>query len=377
MIATVLIIGFTIVLAALVINFGGSLFKRTVSESSDKGAVATLCSSMDFSIKSSRDSKNSSIVNVVVKNNNANNIIGFLFKVSNDKESKLFLGSLDNLIQPSINTRVFSSISGDFSVGSFVVKNFGLKPVEDSYSKIEVLPIVLVNNKKEICSSSFSSDILGTSSVVYPPQSIDSDCNQILPLTIEAVDRDDPSVSKYRDYIYGSGGEFGKIKPVYEGVKVTNNGKNPIYGVEFTLSSPSISKMVCWDSRLKSEEILSGSNHSNWINYFSSRWARNSKISLAPHDPDPTNNIKILPGESKTFAILYSIEERKPDGKIISPAVEIPKNTFTTLSFRPLIKKDVVNNYPTCDFLIRRNNPAFTLGSYKLCTDLEIIIPSK
>ncbi len=70
LIATVLIIGFTIIIAALVITWGTNLFKKTVSETEKSTKINTLCSSSNIEVVDFSLSQDKTKVEVTLKNLN-------------------------------------------------------------------------------------------------------------------------------------------------------------------------------------------------------------------------------------------------------------------------------------------------------------------
>ncbi len=70
LIATVLIIGFTIVIAALVITWGTGLFKKTVSDTEKSGRISTLCSNSNIEVVDASLSGDKTKVDVTLKNLN-------------------------------------------------------------------------------------------------------------------------------------------------------------------------------------------------------------------------------------------------------------------------------------------------------------------
>lgn len=69
LIATVLIIGFTIVIAALVITWGTGLFKKTVSETETTAEFSKVCSSSNIEVLDHKLNPDNTL-DLTIKNNN-------------------------------------------------------------------------------------------------------------------------------------------------------------------------------------------------------------------------------------------------------------------------------------------------------------------
>src|SRR3989344_5863859 len=92
LIATVLIIGFTIILAAMVITWGSKLFHRTIEDSSEQSNLAKLQSNLDFDIETTRNENNSNLVNVKIRNKNQDiEIMGFVFLAKSNQGAEVFV----------------------------------------------------------------------------------------------------------------------------------------------------------------------------------------------------------------------------------------------------------------------------------------------
>lgn len=83
LIATVLIIGFTIVLAALVMQWGSGLFEKIKGETSISSEVNLICSSglSNLAVTSAKLSSTGDIIKVTVDNANEQAISGFLIRI--------------------------------------------------------------------------------------------------------------------------------------------------------------------------------------------------------------------------------------------------------------------------------------------------------
>jgi|SRR3989344_9455861 len=76
LIATVLIIGFTIVIAAIVITFGTNLVKTTTESTAKQAAFGALCTGVEFNIKTMLQVDGS--IKVTVQNENAKKLAGIV-----------------------------------------------------------------------------------------------------------------------------------------------------------------------------------------------------------------------------------------------------------------------------------------------------------
>ena len=84
LIATVLVIGFTIVLAALVIQWGTQLFKTTTTETGKTSQFSLLCTT-GYNVEYSFVKNGVASIDITAKNQNEKTISGFLFVAKTDK----------------------------------------------------------------------------------------------------------------------------------------------------------------------------------------------------------------------------------------------------------------------------------------------------
>jgi len=92
LIATVLIIGFTIVLSALVITWGTGLFKKTVSSTEELSEFNLLCTTGINFEGTAQYKDGGQIIETLLSNRNEKEIYGFHFTVR-DKENTFYIPS--------------------------------------------------------------------------------------------------------------------------------------------------------------------------------------------------------------------------------------------------------------------------------------------
>src|SRR3989344_4009696 len=81
LIATVLIIGFTIVLAAMVMQWGGGLFTKIKSQTDISSEVSLICSSGLSNLKLTNAKLAGTNIEVTADNTNDQTVTGFLFRI--------------------------------------------------------------------------------------------------------------------------------------------------------------------------------------------------------------------------------------------------------------------------------------------------------
>ncbi len=150
LIATVLIIGFTIVLAAMVITWGTKLFKQTTEETGRASQFNLLCTtgySVEYRIKVPQ----SGAYEIVAINKNEKSMGGFLFLVKDATGTNSQPFSTDTTLVPGgiVNLPAGST---DASLSAFATKVYTIRPPAGTWKKIEVRPIALLdNNEKKVC----------------------------------------------------------------------------------------------------------------------------------------------------------------------------------------------------------------------------------
>ena len=144
LIATVLIIGFTIVLAALVITWGTGLFKRTVAETETVSKFNLLCTTgVDYEGTSTIvPSTNRLYVNLV--NKKALKIDGFYFIAKGTAVNpKAFITDTAALVG---SVQTYSPANAAEGVlDAFATKTYEIDPGAAGYTQFEVRPIVAID----------------------------------------------------------------------------------------------------------------------------------------------------------------------------------------------------------------------------------------
>ena len=150
LIATVLIIGFTIVLAALVITWGTKLFQGTVEDTESAAKINLLCTSISYD--ASVSSSGVSDLKVKVNNNKADPLSGVYFVVKSSTYStnnKVLSGTgVVNLGNLNCNTLTSPPNCG---VGAFEEKEFTLVGAQPVGTEVDVRAIVDVDGEKTVC----------------------------------------------------------------------------------------------------------------------------------------------------------------------------------------------------------------------------------
>ena len=156
LIATVLIIGFTIVLSALVITWASGLFKKTVSDTDELAEFNLLCTT-GFDVDYTAQKSGNNIV-VKAKSKNDKNIFGFVFILKSDSSAVTF--STDQSVVKSTEDSTISPDKENAVLLSFETLGFTLKPgKQENWKNLEARPIGLVKNNKKVCDFASSADI--------------------------------------------------------------------------------------------------------------------------------------------------------------------------------------------------------------------------
>ena len=147
LIATVLVIGFTIVLAAMVITWGTKLFKTTTEETGKTSQFNLLCTTgydIEYSAKKGTGNEVGKIV-ILAKNKNDKKIGGFLF-VTKDTNGEITVPystdenvqqTTTNIVTPKIALGAADSSPDDLT--AFGTKKYILTPTV-------VLPLASIKN---------------------------------------------------------------------------------------------------------------------------------------------------------------------------------------------------------------------------------------
>jgi len=157
LIATVLIIGFTIVLAAMVLQWGGGLFKDIQDETSEKSEFSIACSSGIANTEVKAYTSGTTNVEVVVDNKNQRNLETFIVRVR-DAQDKVV--SFDSTVDTFYDTNGVAISGQDWdTIKSFEVKRFVIKP-GGVMDRIEFFPGVKSESGEiQLCESAFKAKI--------------------------------------------------------------------------------------------------------------------------------------------------------------------------------------------------------------------------
>ena len=163
LIATVLIIGFTIVLAALVIQWGGSLFKNIQEETGETSELNIACTELLTGLEVTPTPgilNNRKYIDLVVDNTKNKEIAGFIFRVYNEGETKVDVFDTTNeedqgLIGLQGEEQEFSLEANNLKVYRLFYDNAEIPtPV-----KVGIKPIIKVGSKLEPCSRETTKEI--------------------------------------------------------------------------------------------------------------------------------------------------------------------------------------------------------------------------
>ncbi|MBS3174440.1 hypothetical protein J4440_01005 [Candidatus Woesearchaeota archaeon] len=152
LIATVLIIGFTIVLSALVITWGTGLFKKTVSSTEELSEFNLLCTTGINFEGTAQYKDGGQIIETLLSNRNEKEIYGFHFTVR-DKENTLPTKNFvtDPAIAPGTEEVIAPAI-GSRNLPAFSTKTYEVGLGNGGYELIDVRPIVqLESGAKRVC----------------------------------------------------------------------------------------------------------------------------------------------------------------------------------------------------------------------------------
>jgi len=156
LIATVLIIGFTIVIAAIVITFGTNIVKTTTQNTENTNKIINLCSEIDINAKSKQDTAylTNNQINVIIKNNKGTKIEGFIFKAESNTQLRplIFYAVPGNLIENSGQILV-SGNPATPEVESYSIKTYGLGGIDETYENIYIKPVIFNNNEITACNN--------------------------------------------------------------------------------------------------------------------------------------------------------------------------------------------------------------------------------
>lgn len=157
LIATVLLIGFTVALAALVISWGSGLFRKTTSETGEISDFNILCTT-GYNLEYIASQSGTSSVSVIAKNNNDKNVYGFIFVLTSDDGKISEIISTDNDIVKSTSGTSISPSGTSASLDDFKTIPFSLSTSQKlDWKTIDIRPIaILPNGKKQVCENKFN-----------------------------------------------------------------------------------------------------------------------------------------------------------------------------------------------------------------------------
>ncbi len=150
LIATVIIIGLTIVLAALVVTFGTNLVKKTTEDTETQASLATACSNVALNLKLKASVADGS-VQVSVDNSGTKKLEGFIFRVYNVGETTV--DSFDTSIDAD-QLKITTTTPNDYTISANGIKTFDLDYDETTITepvKVGVKPKVTILGKTETC----------------------------------------------------------------------------------------------------------------------------------------------------------------------------------------------------------------------------------
>ena len=158
LIAVVLLIGFTIILATLTITWGSRLFKST-AESTDKDSrfnlLCTTGYNVEYHAKKLVDG-NSAIIEVDARNNNERSIPGFLFVLrSKDDSSESLVVDPGNTV--GLSGTPGAAVSPIAGLASFSQKTYFLTPSRFSeWNELDVRYIAGFDDEFKVCENEFT-----------------------------------------------------------------------------------------------------------------------------------------------------------------------------------------------------------------------------
>ena len=154
LIATVLIIGFTIVLAALVIQWGTKLFKDTTSETGKTSQFSLLCTT-GYNVEYSFVKNGVASIDITAKNQNEKSVSGFLFLAKTDKGTvKTYISDPDPSLKVTPTGPLTAPVPvslGPFSQAKYILP-VGAAPAGEIWSNVDVRTVATIDSgEKKIC----------------------------------------------------------------------------------------------------------------------------------------------------------------------------------------------------------------------------------
>ena len=139
LIATVLLLGFTIALAAVIINWGQTFTKDIQTQTEQTSTIKITCAN-EVSFDISTACFTGSNLKVIVKNEGTKDIDKFAYRVYSSPTASVITGSLDD---PSLQT----------DLKAFEIKEYLLNGTNSSVRQVELIPVVTIKGKQTTCTS--------------------------------------------------------------------------------------------------------------------------------------------------------------------------------------------------------------------------------
>lgn len=161
-IATVLIIGFTIVLAAMVMMWGTDLIKGIQEDTSRSSEIKLTCASklteLTLKVKKNPDTDSYSLT---IDNPNDVNIAGFIFRLYDDAGENMQAfdtHNAANLKKITVGQKSLEGLKGEElnkarGVDAFGAKTFKFSSPGFNVGKVGVFPKINIQDKVETCSN--------------------------------------------------------------------------------------------------------------------------------------------------------------------------------------------------------------------------------
>jgi len=137
LIATVLIIGFTIVLAALVLQWGGDLFKGVQTDTAKTSEFKIACATKLVGLELAAESGDDGLVLMMDNKNDYDSLVGARYRLYD--ENNAMIGG-DEVIEEG-------------GIGPFEVVYLLLEVPEGVSGTVGVFPIILVKGEQKTCES--------------------------------------------------------------------------------------------------------------------------------------------------------------------------------------------------------------------------------
>jgi len=140
LIATVLLVGFTIALAALVMTWGQSLFQKTVEQTSELASSQMKCV-QEVGIDITKATITNGIIEATVDNTNTETVTSFISRIFYSDDT------IDVLTQDK-----FDMLNKDFSLQPYGRSKAKINYTETKNpTKIELLPVVPIDKGTAVC----------------------------------------------------------------------------------------------------------------------------------------------------------------------------------------------------------------------------------